>query len=198
MLVAGKSFGDRTKNFKLKYWKHLLTLSCSSTVDLISYTVADLGKVPLIYESAPGSGGLCGSTFLNRIFDHYLRNKFARYNAWDDGYHQDAMHRFEVRIKRDFSGDPYKSFFVPARGLPSNSSLNISGGQVEIKGRALQQIFEPVIAEILDLVNAQIQATNKTVTAVLLAGGFGTSKYLKKRIQDMVGGGIRVIPLEDG
>ncbi|KAK0100291.1 hypothetical protein ONS96_007572 [Cadophora gregata f. sp. sojae] len=168
------------------------------TVDLISYTVAQLGKSPLIYESAQGSGGLCGSTFLNRIFDAFLRQKFAYYSAWvDNGYHQDAMHRFEVRIKKEFNGDLDKSFSVPARGLPYRPGMNIENGQVKISGRELQQIFEPVIAQILSLVTAQIRATHKQVTAVLLAGGFGTSKYLMKRIQDEVGS-IKVIPVEDG
>jgi len=168
------------------------------TVDLISYTVAELGKIPLIYEAAPGSGGLCGSTFLNRIFDEYLTQKFTNFRKWDSGYHQDAMNRFETKIKREFNGDLRKSFYVPARGLAANPSLDIANGQVEITGKRLQKIFEPVITEVLGLVNAQIKATKpKAVTAVLLAGGFGRSEYLKKRIQEQVGD-TKVITIEDG
>jgi len=153
----------------------------------------------LIFESAPGSGGLCGSTFLNRIFDVFLREKFANYSKWDDGYHQDAMDKFENKIKREFNGDQTKSFFVPARGLPNNTNLNIKTGQVEISGRRLSKIFEPVIIEVLSLVVAQIQATSdhRKVNAVLLAGGFGRSKYLMNRIKKEVGD-IRVVQIEDG
>jgi hypothetical protein len=174
-----------------------ITLSFS-TVDLISYTVAELGQTPLIFESAPGSGGLCGSTFLNRIFDDFLRTKFQGYKKWiDEGYHQDAMHRFEIKIKREFDGDPKKSFHLVARGLPPNASLGIENGKVEITGKRLQKIFDPVITEVLSLIKAQLKATDNPVTAVLLAGGFGTSKYLKKRIEEEIGD-IRVIPIEDG
>lgn len=182
---------------KLRFTEEPADIFINSTVDLVSYTVAELGRIPLVYEAAPGSGGLCGSTFLNRSFDDYLRRKFIHYNAWDDGYHQDSMHKFEVWIKKEFNGDPHKSFFVCARGLPSDTSLNISNGQLEIKGRALQQIFEPVISEVVSLVQSQIQVTHTTVSAVLLTGGFGMSKYLKKRIEEGIGS-IKVIPIEDG
>ncbi|CZR55613.1 uncharacterized protein PAC_05501 [Phialocephala subalpina] len=189
------------KNMKLSLKVDDTFVLCDAgggTVDLISYTVAELGKIPLIFEAAPGSGGLCGSTFLNRIFDDYLTQRFAGYRGWDSGYHQDAMHRFETKIKREFNGDLRKSFTVPARGLPANPSLDIANGQVEITGRRLQKIFEPVILEVLALVNAQIKATRpKVVTAVLLAGGFGRSEYLKKKIQEEVGD-TRVISIEDG
>ncbi|CZR67541.1 uncharacterized protein PAC_17440 [Phialocephala subalpina] len=168
------------------------------TVELISYTVAELGKIPLIHEAAPGSGGLCGSTFLNRIFDAYLTQKFANYGEWDSVYHQDAMHKFEVRVKREFNGDLRRSIFVPAPSLSANPALGIANGQVEITGIELHTIFEPVIAEILALVNAQIKATRpKVITAVLLAGRFGRSEYLKKKIQEEVGD-TRVITIENG
>jgi len=111
------------------------------------------------------------------------------------------MHRFDVKIKREFNGDLKKSFYVPARGLPPSPGLNIKNGQVEITGKTLSDIFEPVIQKILALVTAQIRATtrdNKVVNAVLLAGGFGTNQYLRARIQKEVGGGIEVVQIEDG
>jgi cell division ATPase FtsA len=107
------------------------------------------------------------------------------------------MHRFEIHIKREFNGDLEKSFFVPARGLLNNPVLGIKNGQVEITGERLARIFEPVIQEVLSLVTAQLRATNRSVTAVLLAGGFGTSKYLMKRIEEVVGN-VRVVQIEDG
>ena len=54
------------------------------TVDLISYTVSALKPILKITEASPGSGSLCGSTFLNRIFQKFLRDKFENDPTWDE------------------------------------------------------------------------------------------------------------------
>ncbi len=53
------------------------------TVDLISYTVSALKPKLQIAEASPGSGSLCGSSFLNRIFQNFLENKLGRQPGWD-------------------------------------------------------------------------------------------------------------------
>ena len=121
------------------------------------------------------------------------------YSKWDNGYQQDALGRFEIKIKREFIGDLSKSFFLPARGLPNNANLGIKSGLVEISGMTLHEIFEPVITEILSLINAQIQAAknnNKSVCAVILAGGLARNHYLTRRIKEEFAT-INVIQLED-
>lgn len=54
------------------------------TVDLISYTVSELRPVLHIVEATPGSGMLCGSSFLNRIFQSHLESKFVHQRGWDE------------------------------------------------------------------------------------------------------------------
>ena len=54
------------------------------TVDLISYKVSALKPLLKITEAAPGSGSSCGSTFLNRIFQKYLRDKLGNNPNWDE------------------------------------------------------------------------------------------------------------------
>ncbi|KAI0118816.1 actin-like ATPase domain-containing protein [Nemania sp. FL0031] len=165
------------------------------TVDLISYSVISLKPATRIEESAAGSGGLCGSMFLNRQFDDWLRHKMSGFYQWDDGYQADAVARWESEIKRNFNGDIHKRFFISARGLPNTPSLGIRMGKIEVSGREVKALFEPVISDILKLVNSQISETKKkekSVKAVLLAGGFGRNEYLKKRIQEEVGGMIQV------
>lgn len=53
------------------------------TVDLISYTVTALKPRLEIKEAAPGTGSLCGSTFLNRKFEKFLEDKLGRQPGWD-------------------------------------------------------------------------------------------------------------------
>lgn len=54
------------------------------TVDLISYKVSALKPILKISEAAPGSGSACGSTFLNRIFHKFLKDKLSEDPNWDD------------------------------------------------------------------------------------------------------------------
>lgn len=45
-----------------------------------------VGAKPMlkIMEASPGSGSLCGSTFLNRIFQKVIQDKLGNDAAWDD------------------------------------------------------------------------------------------------------------------
>ena len=54
------------------------------TVDLISYTVTSLNPILEVDEAAPGTGGVCGSTFLNRRFEEYLSDKCKSNIGWDE------------------------------------------------------------------------------------------------------------------
>ena len=53
------------------------------TVDLISYKVTALKPNLEIYEVTPGTGSLCGSTFLNRRFEKFLEDKIGSQPGWD-------------------------------------------------------------------------------------------------------------------
>ncbi|KAI0865907.1 actin-like ATPase domain-containing protein [Xylaria cubensis] len=165
------------------------------TVDLISYTVASLTPTRL-EESAAGSGGLCGSTFLDRRFDDWIRTEFASFDKWDaDGYHKLALTKWESDFKQNFDGDRKKRFFVHAFGIPATVNPGIRASMFEISYPNMIDLFAPIISKILDLVNLQITETKKNgkmVKAVLLAGGFGRNEYLKKCIQEAVGNTIKV------
>lgn len=54
------------------------------TVDLITYKVSELRPTLKISEVNVGSGMLCGSTFLNRIFHKFLEDKLGKEPGWDD------------------------------------------------------------------------------------------------------------------
>ncbi len=60
------------------------------TVDLISYTVLALEPILELEEAAPGTGALCGSTFLNRRFEQYLEHQCENNPAWDGEVSQDV------------------------------------------------------------------------------------------------------------
>lgn len=68
------------------------------TVDLISYTITSLKPILEIREASPGSGALCGSTFLNKRFEAFLRNRLGNEEGFDDELLAEAMERFEDQV----------------------------------------------------------------------------------------------------
>jgi hypothetical protein len=68
------------------------------TVDLISYTIIELYPVLRIEEAAPGSGGLCGSTFLNHRFAEYLIAKLNQPIIDDEETFAEAMETFDTVV----------------------------------------------------------------------------------------------------
>ena len=87
------------------------------TVDLISYTVTELKPILKVQEAASGSGRLCGSTFLNRIFQKYLVDKLSLNDEWDEEVVEDAMKRFDLVTKKAFRGDTREEFIIPGMSL---------------------------------------------------------------------------------
>ena len=76
------------------------------TVDLISYTVSELRPMLKIEEAASGTGGLCGSTYLNRIFEQFLIAKFGQNDGWDDDVIEEASWFLNGVSRTDFSRHP--------------------------------------------------------------------------------------------
>ncbi|CRK13867.1 hypothetical protein BN1723_010139 [Verticillium longisporum] len=165
------------------------------TVDLISYTITRLKPILEVEEAAPGSGALCGSTFLNKRFKEFLTARLGNEEGFDDEVVADAIDVFEKKIKRQFTmqASPDDRFMVPVGSLANNKELGISRGRLSLKVADLQTIFEPIILECIKLVSAQIAASDVPISAILLVGGFGASNYLKERIRNAIDRKIRIL-----
>ncbi|WZH46094.1 hypothetical protein QYS62_007164 [Fusarium acuminatum] len=165
------------------------------TVDLISYTITGLKPILEVQEAAPGSGALCGSTFLNMRFAKYLRGKLGKEEGFDEEVMAEAMEVFEKKVKRQFALNvaPDETYNIPVAGLANNKALGISRGRFSLKASDLQTIFEPVVLEVIRLVKDQITASNVPVRAILLVGGFGASSYLKERLRIAVDKSVQIM-----
>ena len=169
------------------------------TVDLISYTVEALKPSLRITEASPGSGSLCGGSFLNRRFQKFLEDKLRNQADWDTDVLEEPMRLFEERIKRRFTGTFGEEFIIPVAGLADNTGLGIKRGKMTIAGVEIRKIFEPVLKEVLRLVVNQIKATKKKTKAVLLVGGFGGSAYLRDSMHlELKSYDTQVIQVENG
>ena len=108
----------------------------------------------------------------------------------DLGKHR-LLSEFEQYAKRDLKGapDPEEEWQLPVPGARDNRAANIENGQITITVQDMQQVFDPVVDEVIKLVQSQIQGiqgVQKGVKAVLLVGGFGESRYLKRRLREAI------------
>ncbi|KAF4500174.1 hsp70 [Fusarium agapanthi] len=165
------------------------------TVDLISYTILSTKPVLEVQEAAPGSGALCGSTFLNMRFSKFLQSKLGKEEGFDDEILAEALDVFENKVKRQFAFnvEPDETYNIPVAGLANNNSLGISRGRFALKASDVNEIFEPVVLEVIRLVKDQITAGNVPVQAILLVGGFGSSNYLKERLRAAIDSSVRIL-----
>lgn len=60
------------------------------------------------------------------------------------------------------------------------------------------KIFEPIMKDIICLIQEQLSMAGDAVAAVILVGGFGQSQYLKSRIREATPAGIEVLQPLDG
>lgn len=165
------------------------------TVDLISYTITGLRPILQVQEAAPGSGALCGSTFLNMRFAKFLKAKLGKEDGFDDEILAEAMEVFEKKVKRQFTlaAPADETYTIPVGGLANNKTLGINRGRYALKASDLNTIFEPVVLEVIKLVKDQITVSNVPIRAVLLVGGFGASNYLKERLRNAVDKSIQIM-----
>ncbi|KZF20017.1 actin-like ATPase domain-containing protein [Xylona heveae TC161] len=155
------------------------------TVDLISYKITGVSPMTL-EETAVGTGGLCGSTFLNFRFENHVRARLGekRYKymrekqpkTWQMG-----LNYFEEYVKRNFNQDEHQEVHVPFPGLSDDEDAGLESGFLILTTAQVKAIFEPVVEEVCKLVEGQVEGIREkgeSVQWIILVGGFGQSKYL--------------------
>ncbi len=171
------------------------------TVDLIAYRITQLAPLR-VEESQVGTGGLCGSSFLNFRFEEHLRarlgaERYARLQASQPRSVQIVLKYFDEEVKRKFSDDPDQEFSVPFPGLlpADDAAAGLVGGFLVLTAAQVRDIFEPVVRQVCALVEGQVEAVRRhrgsgsggggggRVAGIVLVGGFGQSSYLYSRLK---------------
>ncbi|KAK4102666.1 actin-like ATPase domain-containing protein [Parathielavia hyrcaniae] len=160
------------------------------TVDLIAYKIVSLNPIR-VEESAVGTGGLCGSAFLNYRFEEHVKNRIGK-SRFDEmktkkgKTWQMGLKYFEEFVKRNFNEDEHQEVNVPFPGLPDDEDAGLDSGFLVMTAEEILDIFEPVIKEVCDLVQGQVdtlRAKGGVVSGIILVGGFGQSDYLYRRLK---------------
>ncbi|KAF8253388.1 actin-like ATPase domain-containing protein [Wilcoxina mikolae CBS 423.85] len=170
------------------------------TVDLISYKITNLKPLRLD-ESVSGTGDLCGSVFLDQRFEQYIRGKLGDkvINAMKPRSKATMMRSWES-IKFMFGNSSgLGGYDVNVPGVPDDYEKKVDDSFHSMEGKDVQKIFDPFVDRIVKLVTQQVlevQKKGENVAAILLVGGFGSSKYLLKRLQDASYGGEKLEVLQ--
>ncbi|KAF8423928.1 hypothetical protein EV426DRAFT_563193 [Tirmania nivea] len=168
------------------------------TVDLISYEITSVEPRLRVDECVGGTGGLCGSTALNRRFEALVKQHLGT-TEWENMStvaRFNTMLHFDEFLKPMFCPSEYsdeeddefdiESYHCPVPGVAADPARGIHGGHLVLTTDEMKGIFEPTFLEITALVQQQVSAaetkTGAPVTGVLLVGGFGSSPYLFKHL----------------
>jgi hypothetical protein len=66
---------------------------------------------------------------------------------------------------------------------PDDPSVGLVNGELSIPGILLRErVFDPVVEEVLTLIDEQSKRVSQPIDALLLVGGFSTSEYLFQRV----------------
>jgi hypothetical protein len=108
------------------------------------------------------------------------------------------MHSFSETDKLNYIGvhDDDNMFHFTCFNVddPHDPSVGLMNGELSIPGNLLRrEVFDPVVNQVVNLIEDQLARVDQPVHALLLVGGFAGSEYLKQRVTDQFYARIRVI-----
>ncbi|KAF9234588.1 actin-like ATPase domain-containing protein [Melanogaster broomeanus] len=169
------------------------------TVDLACYKIIGQMANFEMAEMCARSGANCGSLFLDLRFRELVKTLLADHPA-----HLDAaslayfMHSFSHTDKLAFRGeiddDTYFHFTCFNVQDPHDPSVGLVNGELAIPGNLIRrEVFDPVVNQVLEMIEEQSKKIEQSIDALLLVGGFAGSEYLFKKVEDKFSGKIKVI-----
>ncbi|KAI7868964.1 hypothetical protein BDF14DRAFT_455426 [Spinellus fusiger] len=185
--------------FELKHGDRFMICDAGGgTVDLIVFEMDEKVTGKRLRECTKGHGRSCGSVFLDKRMRKLLKKKFKAHLATiPNSAFETMMDTFVDYIKPQFDGVEDQYLSMPASmklGSMTDSELGLDQGVLRLTAEELSRdIFDPVIDTILALIEDQRLRAGSSLQALFLVGGFGSSNYLLKRIQEELGSVIPFI-----
>ncbi|OJD35962.1 hsp70 protein [Diplodia corticola] len=127
------------------------------TVDLISYQIKSLHPFK-IEECTPGTGGLYGSTLIDRCFENDIRTRIGprTYDKMSPRRRARIFENFEA-VKRSFNGDDREEHIVDLPGIRDNPAARIRDQAIQLTPSMLRTLFDHVCNQVIHLVDNQIE-----------------------------------------
>ncbi|KAG8705098.1 hypothetical protein FRC09_003157 [Ceratobasidium sp. 395] len=159
------------------------------SVDLAIYKVLGSPTRLEIGEACIRTGADCGSQLLELRFRDAVAELLKGHSEHGVGSLSYFQAQFATRHKLTFTGevDDNKPFEFDCLNFAcaDDPSIGISKAKLTIQGIWLRaRVFDPVIAEVLELIEAQLNRFVGKVDALMLVGGFSHNEYLLKHINE--------------
>lgn len=120
-----------------------------------------------------------------------MQNTYRTHPEFNEEVLADAVREFEDKLKKSFDGGTYDNDEYPMF-VRIREGHQITRNQLKISGRRMKTFFDPVFVEIEDLIQRQINATENRFKCIVLVGGLGGNKYLKKRLEERFGDDVKI------
>ncbi|TDL26993.1 actin-like ATPase domain-containing protein [Rickenella mellea] len=169
------------------------------TVDLAVYKIIGQLANLEIAEVCARSGANCGSLFLDLRFRELVRTLLAEHPVHlDPASLAYFMHAFSETDKLAYMGesDDDNMFHFTCFNVddPDDPTVGLINGELAIPGNLLRrEVFDPVVNQVLELIEDQVRRVDQRIDALLLVGGFSGSEYLFKKVDEQFGSRIKVI-----
>jgi len=150
---------------------------------LIVFQVDYSSGTRALTEITRGSGASCGSGFLDENFSTLIQHKLQRYDLQPKAWAQ-IMEEFVFSHKPQFDGDEDSFISMPAAVANIvDMDIRLEDGMLTISAQEMREfVFDPVVNQVLGLIDGQLFQAQQCA-AIFLVGGFGSSPYLHKRVQ---------------
>ncbi|KAG0311166.1 Heat shock 70 kDa protein 12A [Dissophora globulifera] len=168
------------------------------TVDLIVYDIAMSSEGQRLSEVTKGHGASCGSMFIDLNFGNLLIKKFGVQGAaFPSDIIPTLVDTFAYQLKPHFDGTEDMYLSLPRNkcfdDIVEPEVIGIDGGYMCLKASELKElVFEPVVKNVLALIQEQLDKANKC-SAIFMVGGFGSSAYLLDRVKQEFHDVVRTI-----
>ncbi|KAF7900053.1 hypothetical protein EAF00_004389 [Botryotinia globosa] len=173
---------------------NVLVCDCGGgTVDITTYTVTSVAPKLTFEELCVGTGGKCGSTYIDRHLHALLSDRFG--NAFDSipysrkGPGSALMNNWEA-LKRSF-GPTMENAGTFELGplyldLPSSHQYDRDENVTFLSFDDMKSVFNPIVDRVINLVQKQVDQAKRhrkaKIHRIVLVGGMGTSKYLYSKL----------------
>ncbi|GAA5951231.1 hypothetical protein JCM10213_003614 [Rhodosporidiobolus nylandii] len=191
--------------FKLRPSQSFIIADCGGgTVDTAAYKLIGQLSQLEIAEMCARTGANCGSLFLDLRFDALVKSLLRNHpHHLDEASLLAFRHSFAECDKLMYRGEPddhtffrFNCFNVhPESGLGNDPECGLENGELVIPGSVLRRdVFDPVVEQVLEIIETQLAKTpQKSVSALILVGGFAASEYLSSRVAARFEGRIPMI-----
>src|SRR4051794_13431911 len=167
------------------------------TVDLTTRKLEEENQLSEVTERA---GDYCGSSFIDEAFlkhlggivgdstidtlrekkskslqymvQHFCRKAKFPFTGEDTDFQYELDISDTIKILKNYVNDETKKL------MEKNNWL------VEIDFKEIKSMFDPIIERIIEMIEIQLDNCRDECSIMFLVGGFGQSKYLKKRIEE--------------